>query len=149
MHRWVNRALRWLLGLIFLLATIGLPGTRLGAGKLTHPYSFAKNIRTYKMVPQPLVFPMAVYVPWLELTTGLALLVGVWRRESIWLALFICSTFLIANVAALARGLDVDCGCFGPGYHGTAATETLLVLAMLAVGVGALRTLSSGKTDQV
>jgi hypothetical protein len=82
---------------------------------------------------------MAVYVPWLEVTTGLTLLIGVWRREALTVALLVCATFFIANVSAMVRGLDIDCGCFGAGYHGSALRETLIVSAMLAAAVVALR----------
>jgi hypothetical protein len=132
--RWIHRGCRWSLGAVFVLAAVGVPGTSLGGGKLRHPSSLAKSIRTYKMVPQAVVFPMAVYLPWLELTVGVALLAGLWRRESLALALGICGVFLIANVTALARGLEVDCGCFGSGYHGTAARETFIVCAMIFAG---------------
>ena len=140
-RRWVNRGLRWILGATFIVAAAGVPGTRLGGGKLSHPSSFANSIRQYQMVPEMLVFPMAVYVPWLELMAGATLLVGVWPKEAVRLAMLLCMAFLIANVAALARGLEVDCGCFGAAYHGSAERETVIVMIMLAAAVGALRTI--------
>ncbi|MBN1344540.1 MAG: hypothetical protein JXQ73_17755 [Phycisphaerae bacterium] len=137
-RRWIDRGLRWLLGLVFVVAAAGVPGASWAKGKLRHPHSFAKNIRTYEIVPQRLVFPMAVYVPWLELTTGLALLVGAWRREALGVTLLICGVFLLANVSAMIRGLEIDCGCFGPGYHGSALRETLIVAGMAAAALVAL-----------
>ena len=142
-RRWVHRLCRWALGLVLLLAAVGLPGKEWGGGKLGHPSSFAKNIRTYQMVPQPLVLPMAMYLPWFEFTTGLILLMGVWRRETITVTLALCGMFLLANVTALARGLEIDCGCFGAGYHGSAARETVIAAAMFAAGLAALATMPS------
>ncbi len=138
-RRWIHRLLRWGLGVVFIVAAIGAPGTAWGAGKLTHPHSFAKNIRTYQMVPQPLVFPMAVYVPWLELVTGLALLAGLWPREALLVTLLVFGVFLTANVTAMARGLEIDCGCFGSGYHGSALREGLLVGLLTVAALAAIR----------
>lgn len=137
-RRWLNRALRWLLGLVFVLAAVGVPDSNWAGGKVGHPSRFAKNIRTYKMLPQPLVFPMAVYLPWLELVAGLTLLTGVWKREALTVSLLLCGTFLLANATALVRGLEIDCGCFGPGYHGSAGREALIAVGMLVTGVVAL-----------
>ncbi len=140
-RRWVNRGLRWALGATFIVAAAGVPGTRWGRGKLSHPSSFAGSIRQYQMVPEILVFPVAVYLPWLELMAGVTLLAGVWPREALRLAMLLCTAFLIVNVAALARGLEVDCGCFGAAYHGSAQRESVIVVIMLAAAVGALRTI--------
>jgi uncharacterized membrane protein YphA (DoxX/SURF4 family) len=141
-RRWTNRVLRWPLGLVFVIAAAGLPGTSLGTGKLAHPSSFVKSIHTYKMVPQRLVFPMAMYLPWFELTVGLTLLLGLWRREALWMALALCAVFLAANLTAMARGLEVDCGCFGSGYHGSARREAVIAAVMAAMCVGAILTIS-------
>ncbi len=137
-RRWGNRVLRWSLGGILIVASVGLPGTRLGSAKIMHPNSFAKSIRTYRMVPESLVLPMAMYMPWLELTTGIALILGIWQRHSLITSMLLCASFMIANTAALVRGLKVDCGCFGSGYHGTATRELLIALGMLAIAATAL-----------
>jgi len=139
-RRWLHRALRYSLGVVLLVAVLGAPGLDWGPGKLRHPSQFAKNIRTYDMVPEGLVFPMAVYVPWLELTLGVVLLVGLWAREALAATLMLFGVFLIANVAALVRGIDVDCGCFGADYHGSAGQEAAIVSALLLTAVGALLT---------
>jgi uncharacterized membrane protein YphA (DoxX/SURF4 family) len=138
-RRWTNRVLRWPLGLIFVVAAAGLPGTSLGTGKLAHPSGFVKSIHTYKMVPQRLVFPMAMYLPWFELIVGLALLLGLWRREALWMALALCAVFLAANLTAMARGLEVDCGCFGSGYHGSARREALIAAVMAVICLAAIQ----------
>ncbi len=137
-RRWIHRVLRWSLGVVLIAAAVGVPGTEWGSGKLRHPHSFAKSIRTYQMVPAPIVFPMAVYLPWLELTVGVVLLTGLWRRESLIVALLLGGMFLAANLTAMARGLEVDCGCFGAGYHGSAAREAVIAVAMIAATVLAL-----------
>ncbi len=134
-RRWINRVLRWSLGVVFVVAALGVPGTKLGFGKIYHPSSFANNIRTYEMVPEPLVFPLAIYLPWLELTTGLVLLAGVWKREGLFVAMTLCVVLLVANMTVLIRGLEIICGCFGEGYHGSAIRESLISGAMLTATV--------------
>lgn len=147
-RRWINRLARWAVGAVFVIAAVGLPGTALGEGKLRYPHSFASSIRTYQMVPASLVFPMAVYLPWLELVVGIVLVVGFWRREAIGLGLGLSVMFLLANALALARGLEVDCGCFGSGYHGSAAQELVVAVALLiALGV-AIVTMTGSATEQ-
>lgn len=146
-RRWTHRALRYLLAVVLLVAVLGAPGLDWGSGKLRHPSQFAKNIRTYQIVPERLVFPMAVYVPWLELTLGVVLLAGFWAREALAVVLMLFDVFLIANLAALVRGIEVDCGCFGADYHGSAGQEAVIVLALMLATVAALLTLPARPTN--
>ena len=84
-----------------------------GAVKIIDPVEFARDIDNYKMLAwQPSVW-LALYLPWLEIFCGLALITRVLYRGSVFIVTTLMSLFIIASVVAKARGLDVSCGCFG------------------------------------
>ena len=84
-----------------------------GAVKIIDPVEFARDIDNYKMLPwQPSVW-LALYLPWLEIFCGLALITRVFFRGGLFIITALMSLFIIASIAAKTRGLDVSCGCFG------------------------------------
>ena len=84
-----------------------------GAVKIIDPVEFARDIDNYKMLPwQPSVW-LALYLPWLEIFCGLALITRVFFRGGVFIITALMSLFIIASIAAKTRGLDVTCGCFG------------------------------------
>ena len=94
---------RWYLGLLFVGACLH---------KIADPQSFAVDIATYDILPLVLVNLAAITLPWIELAAGAMLLTG-WRvRAASLLIAGMMVVFLAALVAALARGLDMSCGCF-------------------------------------
>jgi len=126
---WLERLFRWGLAAIFLAAA--LP-------KILDPSSFAFDISHYALVPDLLVNPMAAVLPWIEAVTGLALLSGFAAEGAVLLANLMLLTFLGALGWALAKGLDIDCGCFGhSGARGHVGLAFLRDVGFLAVAVGA------------
>lgn len=95
--------IRWLLGLVFLASALG---------KIADPAGFADNVAGYRLLPNVVVNPFAMVLPWLEALVGLSLLNRVAHRGSALLAVLLNVVFLGAVGSAMARGLDVDCGCF-------------------------------------
>jgi uncharacterized membrane protein YphA (DoxX/SURF4 family) len=84
-----------------------------GVVKIIDPVEFARDIDNYKMLPwQPSVW-LALYLPWLEIFCGLALITRVFLRGGVFIVTALMSLFIIISIAAKARGLDVSCGCFG------------------------------------
>jgi len=84
-----------------------------GAVKIIDPVEFARDIDNYKMLPwQPSVW-LALYLPWLEIFCGLALITRVFFRGGVFIITALMSLFIVASIAAKTRGLDVSCGCFG------------------------------------
>ncbi len=80
--------------------------------KIIEPMSFAKSIWYYHMVPGSLINLIALILPWLELVTGIFVIVGIWYRGSVlWLNIMVI-IFMIALISAIARNLSIDCGCF-------------------------------------
>jgi uncharacterized membrane protein YphA (DoxX/SURF4 family) len=85
-----------------------------GASKLAGPEAFADAIHAFHILPAALINPTALSLPILELLAGVCLLIG-WRlREMALAAVLMTLAFTVVLVQARLRGLDPDCGCFGP-----------------------------------
>lgn len=84
-----------------------------GATKIAHPDVFALAVGNYHLLPKQVLTPVAYLVPPLEIVTALALLWPAYRATGWILAGGLFTTFVLAVGSALARGLDVSCGCFG------------------------------------
>ncbi len=101
---------RLLIGVVFIYASIY---------KIADPTSFAKSIWYYHLVPGSLINLVALILPWLELLCGLALIFGVFYRGAVvWLNI-LTVVFIAALISTIARGLDIDCGCFKAGQTAT------------------------------
>jgi putative oxidoreductase len=84
-----------------------------GALKIVDPVEFARDIDNYKILPwQPSVW-VALYLPWLEILCGLALITRILFRGAVFIVTGLMIVFIVASIVARARGLDVSCGCFG------------------------------------
>lgn len=94
---------RIVLGMVFLVASIE---------KLADPAAFATSIGYYRLITGNTAMLVATILPWVELLCALALLFGVAMRGSSFLCGVMLIVFIAAIVSALARGLDISCGCF-------------------------------------
>jgi uncharacterized membrane protein YphA (DoxX/SURF4 family) len=103
---WAATAARLLLGAVLAIA---------GALKLPDPAAAVRAVRAYRLLPEALVGPVAFGLPVLEVAVGLALLAGVFVRTAAIASALLMVIFLAAVGSAWARGLQIDCGCFGGG----------------------------------
>ncbi len=76
---------------------------------------FAMSIDAYRMLPQWAVLALARSLPWVELAIGILLITGLALRYVSIAGAAILSVFFCVMALAHARGLGIDCGCFGPG----------------------------------
>jgi putative oxidoreductase len=106
MLKWLVLALRLGLGAAFVYA---------GVIKIQDPSEFAINVASFSILPNALISPMALALPPFEIICGTLLIIGLWRRPAALGIGLLSAVFLIAIAAALARGLTIDCGCFGSG----------------------------------
>ncbi len=95
---------RLILGGIFSLA---------GLAKIPDPASFLLTMRGFSIFPDLLERFFAVTIPWLELILGLCLLTGLLYRAAAFLFALLISGFTLAILSVMARGIEIDCGCFG------------------------------------
>jgi len=84
-----------------------------GAIKVLDPVQFANDIDNYKILPWTIGVGLAFYLPWLEMFCGLALILRRLYLGGLSILTGLVTVFLVATIAAKARGLDITCGCFG------------------------------------
>jgi putative oxidoreductase len=109
-----------------------------GVVKVLDPLEFAQNIRNYRLVGQALSFMAAVVLPWLEILAGVALAAGIWKRASALIISGLLVFFILLTLVTIARGLDVDCGCFGALSRKSGLGVILEDLGMLFMGLALL-----------
>jgi hypothetical protein len=81
--------------------------------KLGAPGAFVGVVRNYRLLPEPLVEPLALALPIVELVLALGLLVPATRSEAATAAVALLLLFAAAMAINLWRGRsDIDCGCF-------------------------------------
>jgi uncharacterized membrane protein YphA (DoxX/SURF4 family) len=103
---WVSTASRLVLGAVWIVA---------GALKLPDPAAAERAVRAYRLLPEGLVAPVAFGLPAIEICLGLLLLAGVAVRTAAVASAVLLAVFIAAVGSAWARGLAIDCGCFGGG----------------------------------
>ena len=72
-------------------------------------------------------------MPWLEMLVGVALILGVWKREAAIVAGILLLVFIVAIGVNLARGHAVDCGCFDLRSAGKTRDELLAEMRWVLV----------------
>lgn len=106
-----------------LLARLGLSAVWLTAGlaKVSDPAESVRAVRAYQALPESLVPLVGHGLPFLEIAIGVLLLVGLLVRPAAVVAALLLVVFITGVSQAWARGLTIDCGCFGGG--GTVAAN--------------------------
>jgi uncharacterized membrane protein YphA (DoxX/SURF4 family) len=141
MKRWLLIAGRLIIAVIFLYA---------GYEKVREPWlQFAISIDSFKAVPESWLEPVARILPWCEIALGISLLTGILSRYFALIATLVLTFFLSIGIRAYAKGLQVDCGCFGAGNSGAIdakwfAEHVAMVALALAVTVGEFMRRRSG-----
>ena len=103
---WLTLLLRLILGGVLLVA---------GALKVTDPYSSATSVRAYQILPVDLANFLGFVLPFAEVAIGIFLIVGIWVRLNAIAGGALMIMFIIEIGQAWARGISLDCGCFGKG----------------------------------
>lgn len=95
---------RYAIALVFLVAA---------APKLLQRTAFEQAISNYALLPRFLVGPVATWLPRLELTLALTLLLGIAVTPSALAVGGLLIGFSAAVGLNLARGREISCGCSG------------------------------------
>ncbi len=94
-----------------------------GALKVFQPAVSARAVRAYQLLPYDLAGVIGYALPIVEVLVGVLLVIGLFTRVSAVVGGLLMLAFVIGIGSAWARGLSIDCGCFGGG--GTiAASQT-------------------------
>ena len=106
-----------------LIARLILGGVLFAAGflKIDKPDISQMAVRSYEMLPISIANLLGLILPPVEMALGALLILGALTRVAAALGGFTMFIFIIAIAQAWARGLNIDCGCFGGG--GTVAAE--------------------------
>jgi uncharacterized membrane protein YphA (DoxX/SURF4 family) len=113
-HPWLTVRVQILLGTVFVVAA--LP-------KIADPPSFAHMIYNYRMLPGGLVNLAGLFLPWFELLSGVALVLGLWRRTATIAIGGLLVLFVLAIGLNLVRANPIDCGCFDVSAAGRSVAE--------------------------
>jgi len=108
-----------------------LAGVFLYAGYLKgiDPVAFAGQVAAYDLLPYAFNYLVAATLPFVELLCGALLLINRRVKPALLVLFALNGVFILALTSLLARGLEIDCGCFHPGgAEGDAATSPQLAL---------------------
>src|SRR5579872_2076890 len=99
--------LRFALGIIFLYAAWT---------KISRPWElFAMSIDSYEILPLKWVELVARTLPWIEAAIGVLLIAGIFLRTAAVATTLLLGVFFGLMVRAYAKGMQINCGCFGTG----------------------------------
>lgn len=109
----LRRAIPW----IGVAARLGLAVVWAWAGweKAVNPAQAAQAVRAFDVLPESLVEPIGYALPYLELGLAALLVVGLGTRIVAGISAVLLLVFIAGISQAWARGLAIDCGCFGGG----------------------------------
>ena len=137
--------LRLIIGGVFIYA---------GMTKMREPLAFADNIATFQILPKELINLFALGLPPFEIITGSMLVIGWQKRAAAFSIMILTGFFILALGQALARGLNVDCGCFGSGkpsvwktWMGLGRDAVLLMAAWWIYTAFSPRTMVDGQRE--
>lgn len=102
---------------VTLIGRLLLGGVLLVAGglKVTKPTDSANAVAAYKLLPINVAHLFGYALPWFEVALGILLVAGILLRPAAIAGGLIMLVFIAAIASAWARGLLLDCGCFGGG----------------------------------
>lgn len=118
---WVGTVLRLVLAGVWLYA---------GVSKLAHPGEFVVAVQAYRLLPDGVAHAIGYGLPVAEIVIGLLLVAGLATRFAAAVSAVLYVVFLAGVGSAAARGLSINCGCFGGGGQ-VAAGHTQYTLEIL------------------
>jgi uncharacterized membrane protein YphA (DoxX/SURF4 family) len=102
-HPWLGLLLRVYVGGVFIYASMY---------KINYPGEFAETIASYQLLPYWAINITALVMPWLELVSGVLLILGVRTKSAAALIGGMLILFSLAILVTLLRGIPIGCGCF-------------------------------------
>ncbi|PID98536.1 MAG: DoxX family protein [Actinomycetales bacterium] len=103
---WIGLAARLIVGIVLLVA---------GGLKIVDIQGMQLAISAYQIFPLSIIKILSYIVPMAEIVLGLLLIVGLFTRLSAIGSAILFVGFIGIIASAAARGLTIDCGCFGGG----------------------------------
>jgi uncharacterized membrane protein YphA (DoxX/SURF4 family) len=125
----ITLAVRVIVGALFIVA---------GASKVGHFDDLAAAIAGFRILPEGLVAPLALILPFFEIGLGAYLLLGLFTRAAAWIAAVQLAIYAAAIASAVVRHIPANCGCFGPQDKAVADWPHVIVDIALAAVCGLL-----------
>lgn len=100
---YLSLALRLYIGYVFIHAS---------ASKIHYPAEFAESLAAYQILPHWAVNFFALFMPWLELTCGLFLILGLKSKVVTSIIGALLAVFTFAILINIIKGSPISCGCF-------------------------------------
>lgn len=129
MRDWVGLLARVVTGGVWIVA---------GALKLPDPAASVRAVRAYDLLPEAVVPTVGHLLPVVEVVVGVLLVLGLLTRPAAVVSSLLFVAFIVGIASAWARGMSIDCGCFGGGgfdadardkYPGEIARDVALLAA--------------------
>jgi uncharacterized membrane protein YphA (DoxX/SURF4 family) len=126
---WLGLVARLVVGCVWIYA---------GAAKLLDPAQSVAAVRAYQILPGNTAQPVGQLLPVLEVVVGVMLVLGLLTRGAAVLSGLLFVAFIVGIASVWARGMNIDCGCFGGGgydpdasskYPWEIARDVILLLA--------------------
>jgi uncharacterized membrane protein YphA (DoxX/SURF4 family) len=106
-QQWITLVVR-----VLLAAILGIAGY----AKFTEPAALQKTaVSAYQILPKSMVAPVAFGLPVLEMALAVMILLGFATRVMAICVGLLFIVFIAGIISVAARGLSIDCGCFGGG----------------------------------
>ena len=102
--QWVGLVARLIVGGVLIVA---------GYSKFSDPAGNVRAVRAYRLLPESVVPTVGHALPTVEMVIGLFLILGLLTRAFAVVAGLFFLAFIIGIASAWARGLEINCGCFG------------------------------------
>ena len=114
MKEWLGLVVRLVTGGVWIYA---------GALKLPDPAQSVQAVRAYQLLPSSVVSTVGQLLPILEVVIGTMLVLGLLTRGAAVVSALLFVAFIIGIASVWARGIEIDCGCFGGGGYDPNASE--------------------------
>jgi len=105
-QQWVGLVARLVTGGVWIVA---------GALKLPDPAASVRAVRAYDLLPEAVVPTVGHLLPAVEIVVGVCLVLGLLTRAAAVVSSLLFLAFIVGIASAWARGLEIECGCFGGG----------------------------------
>ncbi|HRD60471.1 MAG TPA: MauE/DoxX family redox-associated membrane protein [Nocardioides sp.] len=106
MKEWLGTAARLVTGGVWIWAALL---------KLPHPDESVLAVRAYQLLPGDSATTVGHLLPVVELVVGICLVLGLLTRFAAAASALLFAAFIIGIASVWARGIEIDCGCFGGG----------------------------------
>lgn len=103
---WALVVVRLVLGGVWIAA---------GAAKIADLDASVRAVRAYRLLPELAAQVLGAALPPLEIALGVLLIAGIGVRVAAVVSTVLLAAFVVGIASAWARGLRIDCGCFGSG----------------------------------